>query len=152
MVGKRPQQAISKLAYIVLSSARSCRSSICPGRLTTDWLVSQFLFDRLGGCIKLFVSTDGQYPHEFASRFGLAFFYSRKTPKNDRENRVQRKCMLNEPPSDPSKRGGEARHGQSISSDQPKRRHCGQIGDRYSQNGEKQQVKRATPRVYASTA
>ena len=31
--------AVSKLACLVLSSARSCRSSICPGRLSTVWLV-----------------------------------------------------------------------------------------------------------------
>ena len=30
-----PQHAVSKLAYLVLSSARSCRSSVCPGRLST---------------------------------------------------------------------------------------------------------------------
>ena len=29
---------------ITLSSARSCRSSICPGRLSTAWLVSLVVF------------------------------------------------------------------------------------------------------------
>ena len=33
MVGQRPQHAVSKLACLVLSSARSCRSSIWPDRL-----------------------------------------------------------------------------------------------------------------------
>ena len=34
VVGRRPQHAISKLPCHVLSSAISCRSSICPGRLS----------------------------------------------------------------------------------------------------------------------
>ena len=33
-----------KLACLVLSSARSCRSSICPDHLSTAWLVSLFDF------------------------------------------------------------------------------------------------------------
>ena len=44
VVGRRPQHAISKLACLVLSSAISCRSSICPGRLSTAWLVSLVVF------------------------------------------------------------------------------------------------------------
>ena len=44
MVGRRPQQASSKLAYIAQSSTRSCRSSICPGHLSTSWLVSLVVF------------------------------------------------------------------------------------------------------------
>ena len=40
MVGRRPQQAVSKLPCLVLSSVISCRSSICPGRLSPAWLVS----------------------------------------------------------------------------------------------------------------
>ena len=39
---------------------------------------SQFLLDRLGRCLKLFVSTDSTSSHEFVSQFGLAFFYTRK--------------------------------------------------------------------------
>ena len=35
VVGRRPQHAVSKLSCLVLSSAISCRSSICPGRLST---------------------------------------------------------------------------------------------------------------------
>ena len=34
--------------------------------------------------------------HEFASQFGLAFFYMRKTPKNYREGRVSRQFLLTE--------------------------------------------------------
>ena len=44
VVGRRPQLAVSKLPCLVLSSAISCRSSICPGRLPTAWLVSLVVF------------------------------------------------------------------------------------------------------------
>ena len=37
---------------------------------------SQFLLDRLGRCLKLIVSYRGTSSHEFASQFGLAFFYT----------------------------------------------------------------------------
>ena len=40
MVRRRPQHVTSMLARRVLSSAISCRSSICPGRLSAAWLVS----------------------------------------------------------------------------------------------------------------
>ena len=43
-VGGRRRHAASKIACIVLSSVRSRRSSICPGRLSTAWLVSIFVF------------------------------------------------------------------------------------------------------------
>ena len=82
---------------------------------------SQLLLDDIGRCLKLFVSTDGTSSHEFASQFGLAFFYTWKTPKTYREDRPSRKCLLNEPVSDPSNRGGNAGHGRSIASDQPER-------------------------------
>ena len=49
------------------------------------------------------------------------FLYTQKTPKNYREDRPSRKCLLNEPESDPSKRGGNAGHGRSIASEQPDR-------------------------------
>ena len=48
-------------------------------------------------CFKLFVSTDSTSSHEFASQFGLAFFYTRKTLKSYREDRVPCKCLLNAP-------------------------------------------------------
>ena len=44
VVGRRPQHAVSKLPCLVLSSAISCRSSICPGRLSIAWLVSLVVF------------------------------------------------------------------------------------------------------------
>ena len=44
VVGRRPQHAVSILPCIVLSSAISCHSSICLGRLSTAWLVSLVVF------------------------------------------------------------------------------------------------------------
>ena len=46
MLGRRPLHASSKLACLALSSARSCPSCICPGRLFTDRLVSVYVFSR----------------------------------------------------------------------------------------------------------
>ena len=39
VVGRIPQHAVSKLPCLVLSSAISCRSNICPGRLSTGGTV-----------------------------------------------------------------------------------------------------------------
>ena len=39
------------------------------------------MLDRLGRCLKLFVFSEITSCHEFASQFGLAIFYTRKTPK-----------------------------------------------------------------------
>ena len=44
VVGRRPQHVVSKLPCLVLSSAILSRSSICPGRLSTAWLVSLVVF------------------------------------------------------------------------------------------------------------
>ena len=44
LVGRRHQHAVSKLPCLVLPSAISCSSSICPGRLSTAWLVSLVVF------------------------------------------------------------------------------------------------------------
>ena len=44
VVGPRLQHAVSMLACLALSFARLCRSRICPGRLSTAWLVSLVLF------------------------------------------------------------------------------------------------------------
>ena len=44
---------------------------------------SQFLLDRLGRCLKLIVCSQGTSCHEFASQFGLEFFYTQKKPKPD---------------------------------------------------------------------
>ena len=49
---------------------------------------SQFLLDRLGRCLKLFVSTGSTSCHELVSQFGLDFFIYAKNTQNYREYRV----------------------------------------------------------------
>ena len=56
------------LVYTIILPKSVCRSS-------------QFVLDRHGRCLKLFVSTVGPSSHEFASQFGLAYFFSRKNAK-----------------------------------------------------------------------
>ena len=51
---------------------------------------------------------------EFVSQFGLAIFVTRKTPKDYPENRVSRKCLLNEPARNPSKESGRQCRSRSI--------------------------------------
>ena len=61
---------------------------------------SQFLLDRLGRCLKLFVSTESITCHEFASQFVLAIFLCAKNTQNYRE--YQSPCpnvYLNEAPT-----------------------------------------------------
>ena len=82
---------------------------------------SQFLLDRLGGCLKLLISTDSTSSHELMSQFGLKKNYTEKTPKSYREERPSGKCLLNEAASDPLKRGVNAGHGRSIDSDKERR-------------------------------
>ena len=71
---------------------------------------SQLLLDHLGRCLKLVVgpSTDSTSCHEFASQFGLAIFYTRKTPKNSRQpskhSRGRRECLF-ESTSDRPRKG-----------------------------------------------
>ena len=73
-----------------LSSIFSCLSMIANGR-------SQFLLDCLGRGLKLFVSTESTYCHEFASHFGLNIFLYVKNTLNYREYRVARPTVyLNE--------------------------------------------------------
>ena len=73
--------------------------------------MSQFLFDRLGRCLKLFVSTESISCHEFASQFSLAIFYMRNTPKNSLKPCRPPECLfertIDRPliASYPSKRG-----------------------------------------------
>ena len=55
------------LKYVCLSMLANCRS--------------QFLLDRLGRCLKLFVSTDSPSCHEFVSQFGLAIFLNAKNSR-----------------------------------------------------------------------
>ena len=56
-----------------------CLKSVCLA--TFAECSSQFLIDRLGRCLKLIASTRGTFCHEFASQFGLEFFYTRKNRK-----------------------------------------------------------------------
>ena len=84
--------------------------SVCLSQLAN--CRSQFLLDRLGRCLKLFVSTESTSCHEFASQFGLANFVYVKNTQNYREYRVARATVyLNEAatshwsPAEPVKRG-----------------------------------------------
>ncbi len=71
---------------------------------------SQFLLDRLGRCLKLFVSTESISCFEFASQFGLAgFFILEKHPKLSRMPIARTNVYLNE--------ALFAGHGRSIASD-----------------------------------
>ena len=56
VIGRRPQNAVSKLAYLVLFSVRSCRSSSCLGRLSTVWLVLDYAFCPLLSQMLVFLS------------------------------------------------------------------------------------------------
>ena len=78
---------------------------------------SQFLLDRLGRCLKLFVSTESTSCHEFASQFGLEFFYKRKTLKTSGKPGHQCQCLCQWPAtsysrqrSGPSRLGGPHTH------------------------------------------
>ena len=74
VVGRRPQHAVSKLPCLVLTSAISWRSSICPGRLSTAWLVSLVVFSchniwspsgDMRGQSVVFEAVDMPYPGPF---------------------------------------------------------------------------------------
>ena len=94
--------------------------------------MSQFLLDRLGRCLKLFLSDESTSCHEFASQFSLEIFLHAKNTQNYREYRVARVTVyLNEAatghwsPAEPAKRGVNSvkvgRH-RSIEQRQPERR------------------------------
>ena len=62
---------------------------------------SQFLLDRLGRCIKLFVSTESTSCREFTCQFGLSIFLYAKSTQNYREYLVARVTVyLNEAATD----------------------------------------------------
>ena len=95
------------------------------------------MLNRLGRCLKLFVSTQSASCHDFASQFGLAIFlYVKNTQKLSRRPRpVQVSVEF----------GG---HGRSMASDN-RVDNSDDNGERLlNQDGEKQQVKTATTRVY----
>ena len=66
--------------------------SVCLSQLAN--CRSQFLLDRLGRCLKLFVSTESTSRHEFASQFGLEFFNTRKTLKPSGKPGRQCQCLF----------------------------------------------------------
>ena len=68
--------------YVCLSQLANCRS--------------QCLLDRLGRCLKQFVSTERTSCREFASQFGLDFFLTRKTPKSSGKPVARTIVYLNE--------------------------------------------------------
>ena len=72
----------------------------------------QFLLDRLGRCLILFVSTESTSSHEFESQIGLEIFLYAKNTQNLGGNRVARASVyLNEAatghwsPAEPAKVG-----------------------------------------------
>ena len=115
-------------------------------------LKSQFLLDRLGRCLKLFVSTESTYSHELGSQFGLAFFYSRKKHQKSIAKTGSRAsvCSMNKRATR-RKEGGNAGHGRSIASDNMSGDNSDHSGEILSQNDEKHHVKSATTRVYTFT-
>ena len=92
----------------------------------------QFLLNRLGRCIKLFVSTERTSSHEFTSRFGLYIFLNAKNTQKlwripSRPRARLRDCSI-EWTSDAGKCG----HGWDPLT---RRTHCDHSGDQFSQNG-----------------
>ena len=71
--------------HLYYNSSKICLSQLANCRLP-------FLLDRLGRCIKLFVWSESTTCHMFASQFGLAIFYMRKTHKTS-GNRVAIACV-----------------------------------------------------------
>ena len=134
-VGWRYRNAFIIIIYTIL-----LLKSVCVSMLAN--CMSQFLLDRLGRYLKLFVSTESISCHEFASQFGLAFFWYPKNNQNYREYLVPRaNVYLNEAAS------GHCSPVTYMSGDNSD--HIGPSGVRLSQNGEMQQDKTATMRDYS---
>ena len=113
---------------------------------------SQFLLDRLGRCLKLFVSTETISCHEFASQFGQAIFLYSKNNQNYLEYRVAHVNVMNEAATGHCSpvvvdRSLATKYMGGKNSDR-----IGPSGIRLSQNWEMQQVKMATTRDYTFTA
>ena len=103
---------------------------------------SQFLLDRLGKCLKLFVSTVGTSCHKFASQYGLdMFLYAKFGPKTT-----------------PNTGSGPVAYCLPVTLDRSPATTCfsgdhrGPCGVRSSQYGEMQQVKTTRTRDYTFTA
>ena len=79
VVGRRPQHAVSKVPCLVLSSAISCRSSICLGRLSTAWLVSLVVFSCHSGDTRgppfVFEAVDMPCPGTFHFSYSVDYIY-----------------------------------------------------------------------------
>ena len=71
---------------------------------------SQFLLDRLGRCLKLFVSSESTFSHKFASQFGLAIFYTREKHKTS-GNRTALTCVYLNGATTAIVASGTGRHG-----------------------------------------
>ena len=125
------------LLHLYYNSSLICLSQLANCRV-------QFLLDRLGRCLKLFVSTESTSSHEFESQFGLEIVLYAKTPAYYRENRLSGKFMLNETAS--SRKGALLTPVTVDRSPATSGNGNDHSGDRLSQTGDKQQVKTATTR------
>ena len=101
---------------------------------------SQLLLDRLGRCIKLFVSSECTSSHEFVSQFGLAICFYAKNTQNALKPCRLRECLFKW--TSDRQRKGAVTSPRLVASDIPnsdnlKGDNCGYSGDRLSQNGEK---------------
>ena len=119
--------AIILLKYVCMSQLANCRS--------------QYLLDRLGSCLKLFVSTESTSCHEFAYQFGLELFVCEKHPQLSRIPTLTQ-VLLNETAS--GRKGAVLTPVTVDRSPATSRNGIGHSGDRLSQTGENQQLKTAT--------
>ena len=109
---------------------------------------SQFLLDRLGRCILLFVSSDSTSCHEFASQFGLAFFVYAKNI-----HRLSRKPTLAHLAVEWTSDAGNNAVTVECLATRRTRINCGNTEPyRLTKNSENQPVETATMRVYTFTA
>ena len=99
---------------------------------------SQFLLDRLGRCLQLFVSSDSTSSHEFASQFGLAFFLYAK-------NILSRMPSLAHVAVEWTSHTGNNAVTVELPATRRSRNNCGHTA-------KNQRVKTATVRVYTVTA
>ena len=110
--------------------------------LANSW--SQFVLDRIGRCLKLFVTTESISCHEFSSQFGLAIFVMQKTPKTIANTESPARMFI------------LMKQLQAIVRRPATTYMSGDNGDysgvRLSQNGKMKQVKTATTRDYTFTA
>ena len=77
MMEERCNTSLAKNSCYVHIYPVICLKSVCLA--TFAECSSEFWLNRLGRCLKLTASTRGTFCYEFASQFGVEFFY---TPKN----------------------------------------------------------------------